>query len=240
MTVLFVAILTTTGGCSSTHAPVKKQRTTVKTPRGTVKHNLNKPTQTNAAGASQSQQNRGGSSRRELDDIRRAGEYVCFPSKVRILEMQKGEVLREIEVDSGLSGEAVNDLLVLRDKLADLEGEPNELTIKDNCPDSPPPVTEIASSGYQPNDSNLKFNDSLLNVDKKSKSSLFSAITKTTPKYFKKLANVLTQLREQEGYQLKITGNNDTKSTDFDNMSLSSRPENKSESYLQITVELKF
>lgn len=235
MTVLFVAILTTTGGCSSTHTPVKKH-TQVKTQRASVKHNLSK--QTNVADASQSQQNSRGLSREELNDIRRAGDNICFPSKVRILEMQEDEILREIEVDSGLSGEAVNDLLVLRDKLASLEGESNELTIKDSCPDRTIPATEIASSGYKPTGKILKLNNSLLNAD--NKSSLFSAVTKATPKYFKKLANVLTQLREQEGYQLKITGDIDRKPTDFDNMNLSSRPELKSESYLQITVELKF
>ena len=227
MTVLIVAIFSTTCGCSS--KPVNTQKRS-------AKHNSSE--QTNVVEASPSQQNCKGLSQEELDDIRHSGENICFPSKVRILEMQENEILREIEVDSGLSGEAVNFLLALRDKLAGFKGHSNELTIKNSSPAGTKFEIDTASSGYKQTAKNLKFHNSLVNSG--NKSSVFSAVAEAPPNYFDKLANLLTLLRDQEGYQLKVTGYNDTQRTAFDNIKLLSRPERESESYLQIMVELKF
>ncbi|MEH6451690.1 MAG: hypothetical protein V7782_01495 [Psychromonas sp.] len=231
MAVLIVAIFSTTCGCSS--KPVKMQNASVNTHKKPDKANSNG--QTELAEASQ---NPRGLSEEELDDIRLARKNICFPSKIRILEIQKQEILREIQIDSGLSGEAVRDLLVLHGTLAEFEGLSNELTVGDKCPEGTKPATAIVSSNYQQNPTNLNLQKSLVSVN--NKTSIFSAVTKATPEFFEKLASVLTLLQEQEGYQLKISGDNEAEYKNEDNINLSSRPEEESESYLQIMVDLKF
>ena len=226
-TVLVVAILSATGGCSS--KPLKTQK-------GSTKQVVSE--QTNAGNTSLNEHNPHNINNGPSNDQACTGDNNCFTSKVKMWEIQDHKVLREIEIDNELCEEVVNDLRVLREKLASLNGDPNEQAVTDSYSNGASETTAPDPSIYKQSRKNLQSSSSFTNDD--SQSLLLTAETKTTPSYFEKFANVVTLLLEQEEFKLKVSGYSDSQLTDLQNPNLLSQPVKESEGYLQIMVELKF
>jgi len=159
--------------------------------------------------------------RRHLDVLILEGAELCFPATVVQARRRQHRITRELF--GGLDFDAANDLIVQRKLLERLERQLDYVKQQDVCS---LPVTQAQKT---PGELSQRIYD-LLNVD--NQFAFDSA--ELNPKYIVRLAEAALLLRDQPGYNLRITGHADATGEKEYNLKLSLQRAKKVGRYLQI------
>ncbi len=158
---------------------------------------------------------------RHLDLLVLEGAELCFPATVVQARQRQDRIARQLQGDLGV--DAANDLIVQRRLLARLERQLDYVKAEDVC------VLPTHAGQQRPGDMGKRILE-LLNSDNQ----FAHDSPELNPKYIGRLAEAARLLRDQPGYQLRITGHADATGDQAHNQQLSLARSRMVSRYLQI------